>query len=177
MSPETWDPAGGVRARVGDVASWVSAADARHVTLAGGEPSEQPEATHALLDCLDPSLRVTLYSGRTREGLEADSRTAVRDLLCRVDLAVLGPYRRDLHAPLLWRGSTNQEIVNISGRVQVPDVDLPAGVMVRLRPRGVELIGVPPEPGAVGRVRSFAAELGADLDTSEEPLSFPFPVF
>jgi len=176
MSPETWSSTGGVLARVLDVAAWLPTTSSQYLTLAGGEPTEQAQGLNALLDCLTAEWIVTMYSGRTLAELKSDRRPGVSELLNRADLAITGPYRRELHAPLRWRGSSNQELVNISGRIELPDVDAPAGVEVRLRRGGIEFLGVPPQPDFDRQVRAASSALGAELQSSSDPASFPFPV-
>ena len=177
MSPDTLNHRGGVLADVEDIATWLPSTSSRNLVLSGGEPSEQAHAIHALLDRLDGEWIVTLFSGRDLDDLLADADPEVSRLVRRVDLAITGPYRRELHASLLWRGSSNQALINVSGRVQLPEVDESAGVVVQLRGVAINAaIGVPPAPDFVQHLRTAAASHGAALVPVSEPPTFPFPV-
>ncbi len=177
MSPGTLSHRGGVLADVDDIATWLSSTSSRNLVLSGGEPSEQAHTVHALLDRLDDAWIVTLFSGRDLDDLHADADHDVQRLARRVDLVITGPYRRDLHASLLWRGSSNQALINVSGRVQLPEVDESAGVVVQLRGVALEAaIGVPPAPDFAERLRTAAARHGAELVPVSEAPTFPFPV-
>ncbi|MEI7546436.1 MAG: 4Fe-4S cluster-binding domain-containing protein [Actinomycetota bacterium] len=177
MSPGTFSHRGGVLADVDDIATWLSSTNSYSLVLSGGEPSEQAPAVNALLDLLPDEWIVTLYSGRDLDDLLDDADPDVPRLARRVDLAITGPYRHDLHASLLWRASSNQALINVSGRVQLPEVDESAGVVIRLRESALDVaIGVPPAPGFEQHLRTAAARHGVALLPVSEPPTFPFPV-
>ncbi|MEK7422695.1 MAG: 4Fe-4S cluster-binding domain-containing protein [Actinomycetota bacterium] len=177
MSLDTLSHRGGVLASGDDIATWLSSTSSRNLVLSGGEPSEQSLAVHALLDRLDHDWTVTLFSGRDLDDLLHDVDPYVPRLVRRVDLAITGPYRRDRHASLLWRGSSNQALINVSGRVQLPEVDESVGVVVQLRGGALDAaIGVPPAPDFAQHLRTAAARHGVALVSASEPPTFPFPV-
>jgi anaerobic ribonucleoside-triphosphate reductase activating protein len=108
--------AGGRTASVDDVAGAYFANPLLDgVTLSGGEPFAQAEACAALARAArQRGLGVFCYSGMTFEKLAGAGRADWLDLLGQLDVLVDGPYvaaLRDL--TLLWRGSSNQRLVDV----------------------------------------------------------------
>lgn len=137
--PESW-PRGDGGTSVREVADWLRALPVEGLTLTGGEPLQQAGALERLLDLVD--LGVVLYTGHRYED--------IRDhpLLRRVDLLIDGPYRQDLHADLLWRGSSNQRLIPLTDRYRIEPPDRSAGLEYRFQPDGrFTFAGVPPWPG------------------------------
>lgn len=86
------------------------------VTLLGGEPFEQAEALVELSKQLkERRLSVMAYSGRTIGEL-MEKGGAYRELVELCDLLIDGKYIRAKAAPLLWRGSTNQNVHFITAK-------------------------------------------------------------
>jgi len=84
--------------------------DIEGVTLLGGEPFDQAEALVELSRQLkERRLSVMAYSGRTIGEL-MEKGGACRELVELCDLLIDGKYIRAKAAPLLWRGSTNQNV-------------------------------------------------------------------
>jgi anaerobic ribonucleoside-triphosphate reductase activating protein len=80
------------------------------VTLLGGEPFDQAEALVELSKQLrERRLSILAYSGRTIQELK-EKGGACRELVELCDLLIDGKYIRAKAAPLLWRGSTNQNV-------------------------------------------------------------------
>lgn len=173
MSPETTLAVGGVQARVADVAQWLESRPERHLTLSGGEPTIQAAALADLIDLLGPTWTFTAYSGFDLEVLVRRG-AAVTGLLQRLDLLIAGPYVQEQHADLLWRGSTNQVIHDLSGRVVLP-ADRSAGVEVRMREDALEVVGVPPVPRYAKTMHSALSAHGLKLLSSTSARTFPFP--
>lgn len=177
-SPDTWDRGRGLWASIADVAAWATATGLERLTLSGGEPAEQAGPLVELLDSLRRSRpwMVTCYSGRYRQALEASGDPAVDGLLGRLDLLIDGPYVAGLHAPVAWRGSTNQTLHRLSDRIDLP-VDRHAGLSLEVNDDGsFAFLGVPPVRGFRN---SFERERPGGLAAAEvrpDPRSFPFPV-
>ena len=182
MSPETWNPQAGVRARVVDIAAWLELQPSRNLTISGGEPVEQAGPLNALLDRLDGEWVVTVYTGHDLDALRppatspSPARPDVTELLDRIDLLIAGPYLPERHASLLWRGSDNQVIHELSGRATLPDDDRTAGVTFHMNETGLETIGVPPAPGFLRILNAEARQRGIRLRRPDEPRTFPFAV-
>lgn len=90
------------------------------LSLLGGEPFE-PENRSALIGLLRafrarfPDKTVWCYSGFTYEELIEGDRADVQMLLSLVDVLVDGRYVEELRDPsLLFRGSSNQRIIDVS---------------------------------------------------------------
>jgi anaerobic ribonucleoside-triphosphate reductase activating protein len=115
---------------------------------------------------------VTCYTGRRLEALRSSGRSDVIALLDRVDLLVDGPYLPGQHADLLWRGSRNQRLLPLSGRIELPAEDRSAGVDAVVDHDGsVAVVGVPPVRGFLPR---FEDALGVGTAVDIRPRTFPF---
>lgn len=149
--PESWRPGAGDESTVVALDSWVRGTLAEGLTLSGGEPFQQAAALASLLAAVGPlPLGVLCYTGHTHEALRSSTDPGHAALLARVDLLVDGPYVAERHAPLRWRGSSNQRLVPLTplGASWTEGADTPAGMEVTLDEGGApELTGVPPVRG------------------------------
>lgn len=139
--PEAW-PRGGRATPVEEVAAWLLPLPVEGLTLTGGEPLEQDAALARLIDLVraERDLGVVLYTGYRYEELRSP-------LLERVDLLIDGPYRRELHGDLLWRGSSNQRLLPLTPRYRLDLPDRGAGLEFRFGADGrFTFAGVPPWP-------------------------------
>jgi len=147
------------------------------MTASGGEPAEQAPALSELIDTArrERDWIVTCYSGYSLESLRRNIRPGTAALLDRLDLLIDGPYLVEQHASLLWRGSSNQRIHNLSGRVDLPLRDESVGVTpVISRDGSVEFIGVYPERETFDHLVNSLRRRGTLLSPSTSPRSFPF---
>lgn len=144
-------PLGGAPVPSAELAEWLALAAYDGATFSGGEPLLQARGLTTVIDAareLRPGLSLMLYTGYRLEWLRAKGSDAQRDLLERVDLLVDGPYIERRHAPLRWRGSSNQRLLDLSGR-HAADLrpDEPAGLEFELdEGLGALITGVPPVP-------------------------------
>lgn len=154
-SPEALDFAGGEAVSVADLAAWALAQDGiEGLTFSGGEPMAQAAGLCRLVDAVRAraDLGVVCYTGDTLERLRDEGTDDQRALLTRVDLLIDGPYIREQHAKILWRGSANQRLLPLTDRYRdllpVSEAeDRPAGLEAFIAESGlVHLAGVPPEP-------------------------------
>lgn len=177
-SEQTWASAAGALADTDDIVAWMSGSPLRHLTISGGEPMEQAPALTILIDRARRGRDwvVTCYTGYRIETLRRDIRPGTSELVKRLDLLVDGPYVEDLHAPLLWRGSSNQRIHNLSDRVELPTDDESVGVSAFIGSDGsFELVGVYPEPRMVEHLVESLGRRGTPVSVSPRPRTFPFP--
>lgn len=177
-SEQTWAVAGGVLADITDIASWMNASPLCYLTISGGEPMEQAPAIVELIDAArrDRDWVVTCYTGYGIEPLRRDLRPGTSALLDRLDLLIDGPYLVESHAPLLWRGSSNQRIHDLSGRVELPAADESVGVTPVIGSDGsFELVGVYPEPLMLDRLVEGLGQRGTPVSVSSRDRTFPFP--
>ncbi|MBE2318344.1 radical SAM protein [Solirubrobacter sp. CPCC 204708] len=144
-------PRGGTPYAVEALVDWLVAAGGDGVTFSGGEPMLQAAALTRVVDLLRtrrPGLSVMVYTGYRLEWLRRSGAPAQRALLERADLLVDGPYVERRHAPLRWRGSRNQRLIDLSGLHAgqlTPDVS--AGLELELDEQlGLLVTGVPPLP-------------------------------
>ncbi|MEW6280026.1 MAG: 4Fe-4S single cluster domain-containing protein [Candidatus Eremiobacterota bacterium] len=154
LVPDSWSPHGGFPVSVDEVADWVlSLPGCDGLTLSGGEPMAQAPQLAQLVDRIRArrDLGVVCYTGYRHESLKAPRQ---RELLSRVDLLIDGPYRREEHADLLWRGSRNQRLIPLTARYSIPSEDRSAGLEVRVLADGrFTFAGVPPWPDYLERLR------------------------
>lgn len=133
------------------------------ITLTGGEPFLQAAALTRVIDMLRvrrPTLSAMSYSGYRLEWLRAKGSRAQLDLLERLDLLVDGPYVERLHAPLRWRGSSNQRIHLLTPRHREElrqTEDMSAGMEWSFdSEQNLEWVGVPPVRGFARRLADAA---------------------
>lgn len=115
----------------------------------------QAEPLYHLVDRIRCSadLGVVCYTGYRLEDLLQSGTASQRAFLERVDMLIDGPYERDNHASLLWRGSANQRIILLSDRYRSAmgsssNVDESAGLQFFIGEEGlVRYAGVPAQPG------------------------------
>lgn len=129
-NPQSWDFSQG-RLMTTDELMEVIESDpyTRGVTFSGGDPMYQPEGFAELAEAIrerTPQKDIWCYTGFTFEALL--NMAPQRALLQQIDVLVDGPYVAALHdETLLFRGSSNQRLVNVrqslrQGRVVVlPD--------------------------------------------------------
>jgi anaerobic ribonucleoside-triphosphate reductase activating protein len=150
IAPET-HPLGGDAISIPRLAAWLSAVARDGITLTGGEPMLQSPAMCRLIDLVReprPDLHVMLFTGYRLEWLLRRGCDSQRELLRRVDLLVDGPYVERLHAPLKWRGSSNQRLIDLTGRTPGLEDDAPAGLEFELDEQlRLDVTGVPEAPG------------------------------
>jgi anaerobic ribonucleoside-triphosphate reductase activating protein len=148
-------------ARILDIAPAVDG-----VTFSGGEPFAQAASLAELSRWLRdarPDISLMAFSGYTLEHLTARGNDAQRGLLQMLDILVDGPYLRRRHAPLRWRGSTNQRLLRLSARHLDEELspDESAGIEIEIRPdSSIGFVGVPPMPG-------FRAAISQSLHAGE----------
>ena len=190
VSLHTWDPLDGLAYEIDVVAGMCNASRHSNLLISGGEPMEQAPALVELIDTArrDRDWFVTCYSGHYLEPLRdgvARAKNAphgeflrgTAELVERLDLLIDGPYVAPLHAPLLWRGSSNQRLHNLSGRVVLPPDDVPAGLTLVFDDDGsFHLIGVPPERGMLPRLVTALEERGTPVSVSPPRRALPMPI-
>lgn len=174
MSPDTFDVEGGWWARVDVVATWLASTPHHHLTISGGEPMDQAGVLARLVDLIrvERDWIVTCYTGHRLAELRDEPPPGATELLDRIDLLIDGPYVEPAHGRLAWRGSSNQVLHDLTGRVVLPP-DEPAGIAVHLEADGTfRFVGVPPEPRFVERFADLASD---SLPPSRTRSRLPFP--
>lgn len=169
MVPEMWNPQVG-----GELVDPVSLAGEllgddpdTHLTVSGGEPTEQPEAVAALLAAARSMGRTTwVYSGRTLDELLADDDEAVLSLLAEVDVLVDGRYEQSKRTSLPYRGSANQRVLHLTDAIpsDLSRTDSPRVSLTLDSDGGLVVIGVPP-PGFLARLEDGLENRGIRVNT------------
>lgn len=92
----------------------------RGITISGGEPFLQAPGLATLLRNArnEREFDTIIYSGYTLQGLKESGLPGIQELLGEVDVLIDGEYRFDLPANDGIRGSTNQIIHFLTGRIQ-----------------------------------------------------------
>lgn len=112
------------------------------ITILGGEPLQQKEATLALIERVKNfGLTVFLYTGYTP--MEFDD--TMRKCFDHSDIVVTGRYNQSLrNVNLRWRGSTNQVIHCPTGRYSISTLDEQNELEIVVNDDGkIELYGYP----------------------------------
>lgn len=176
--PESWARNTGETISVAALTSWVlQQPEIDGVTFSGGEPMEQALPLAEVIDNVRKSsdLGVVCYTGYTIEHIRDHGTSEQRDLLTRIDLLIDGLYVESLHAPLLWRGSSNQRLIPLSDRYLnvLPEpgsnTDRCAGLELFMESNGAfSFAGVPPENGFRKRFQALMLERGVAVATERE---------
>jgi len=112
-NPQSWDFGGGREMSLGEISEIVEEEDF-DVTLSGGDPLMNPEATGILVDAVNSTGHtVWIYTGYTwEEILESDN---LRKCVAKAECVVEGPFIvSEKDEDLKFRGSRNQRIVRVA---------------------------------------------------------------
>ncbi len=117
-NPETWSPTGGFLENTSNVASlFLEHEELDGITLSGGDPIFQPEAILSLLQQIKkakPEANVWIYTGYLFEDLLASGDKYISKILELCDVLVDGPFQLENKSlNCLWRGSTNQRLIDV----------------------------------------------------------------
>ena len=114
------------------------------LTLLGGEPLDQAPAVLELIEnCHTSGFDVMLYTGYELEELSKVQKQCVE----QSDIVIHGRYVEDLRSEnLLWRGSTNQDILINSQKYHDLELEERRQMEIHIDELGqVKVIGYPPE--------------------------------
>lgn len=169
VSPEDLPFSGGTVTAVTALADRLNALapEVTGVTFSGGEPMAQAGALAVLVDLLraERDWSVMSYTGFTVEHLRRHGDAGQHALLARLDILVDGPYLRDRHASLAWRGSANQRLHFLTGRHRPPVPDISAGLEFEVSENTLNWTGVPPVAGFRTTFETLMAAGGVPLRT------------
>ena len=89
------------------------------VTFSGGEPFAQAGALALLGDRVkEAGLTLVIYTGFTHNQLVRSHRPSWIHLMGITDLLIAGPYIESLACTGMYRGSSNQQVLPLSGRIR-----------------------------------------------------------
>ena len=122
FNPGMWSPDPAIRCDTEQLAKMITGVPGiRGVTFSGGEPFCQAPALSALGTRLrDAGLDILTFSGYPYDMLRRSPDPGWQRLLHLTDLLVAGPYVAALHCDLPLLGSSNQQIIVLSGRLSPP---------------------------------------------------------
>jgi len=109
------------------IAEWINSIDEiEGITFSGGEPFEQAIAISSVIELVNSErntpLSVFIFTGFDFETLGQSKDRAVQRLLSLTDMLSAGPYIASLSQEnLLWRGSSNQELIYLTDRYSRSD--------------------------------------------------------
>ena len=117
-NPQTWDMCGGTQMSIDELVDTIEEAFKENilmdgVTLTGGDPLYQPDATFSLCKKLkDLGINIWLYTGFTDEEITKDEQ--LMSIMKYIDVLVDGPFIESLKSlELEYRGSSNQRILDM----------------------------------------------------------------
>ena len=117
QNPETHDMQGGIETTVEAVVEDIlNTKYLDGVTLSGGDPMAQPEATKEIAQKLkEAGMDIWLYTGYAwQQIMEGKAGEAAKEVLTYIDVLVDGPFIESLLSEdVIWRGSSNQHLVNV----------------------------------------------------------------
>lgn len=149
FNPHTWAHKGGYEFDVDGIADALcSNVVRRGITISGGEPFQQPKELYELLRSIsdrDVDTDIIIFSGYTKGQLELN---VWYDLIVSeklADLIVAGPFiqERVIDTPRSLRGSDNQELIDITGKIDVTKLSDAPQVEVIVDSEGVTVTGFP----------------------------------
>jgi anaerobic ribonucleoside-triphosphate reductase activating protein len=118
-------------------------------TFSGGEPFAQAAGLAALISLArqDRDLTLICFTGYYLHDLESMSGNAgIWDLLSQVDVLIDGPYDKDLNDNRGLRGSSNQKVHYLTGRMIDFDFETqPRNAEIHVRNGEMLFVGVPPQ--------------------------------
>lgn len=138
-------------------------------TFSGGEPFCQATAISEVIDQVRSvrDMSAMSYTGYAIDDIKARADPSELGLLSRLDMLIDGPYVRELHTDLTWRGSSNQQVHFLSGRYAVVACDVDQrGTWLEFDiddRGGLFWMGIPPFDFA-NRLRRSMAQKGVLLD-------------
>jgi anaerobic ribonucleoside-triphosphate reductase activating protein len=169
VAPETLPFTGGETVSVHDLSrELLLLPDVDGLTFSGGEPMAQAAALSRLIDELRPNRDFSFlcYTGYTLGWLRASGSVAQKALLDRLDVLIDGPYLRERHTDLRWRGSDNQQVHFLTPRYRHLSPTLAdRGTWIDfevLPDESVRWMGIPP-PGFRELLPAALSEMGIDL--------------
>ena len=114
-NPQSWDFGAGRLMSTEEIMDIIKADPFADVTFSGGDPMFQPEGFAELARAIRAasSKSIWCYTGFTFEQIITNPRQ--KALLSQIDVLVDGPFIQSLRdESLLFRGSSNQRIINVS---------------------------------------------------------------
>lgn len=116
-NPESWDFDSGKEMEISDIVDKVDEYDNHKVTLSGGDPMYRKDEVLELIQELRkriPDINIWIYTGFTHDELLNLDDDVINNILSNIDVLVDGPFVEDLKSDdCLFRGSTNQRIINL----------------------------------------------------------------
>ena len=127
-NPQSWPFDGGREMTVEELMRIIEADPYANVTFTGGDPMYQAAAFAELAHAIHRRTNkdIWCFTGFTFESLIHQDQ---RELLSEVDVLVDGPFVQSLHDPdLLFRGSSNQRIIDVPASLYAGEVVLWEGL-------------------------------------------------
>ncbi|MDD1693206.1 MAG: radical SAM protein [Methanoregula sp.] len=115
----SWSFSSGITVSANELADRIlSIAGIEGVTFSGGEPFAQADALASVGEQVQQGrLTVITYTGYTYEQLIAHPDPGCNRLLRITDLLIAGPYMKNLACSDPYIGSSNQQVIPLTGRV------------------------------------------------------------
>ena len=126
-NPESWNEGGGEEVSVDELMRGIIIDPFAHVTLSGGDPLLQARGCAELAARVKAETDKTVwcYTGYTWEHLLSEGNADVMALLGNLDVLVDGPFVQSLrNTDLLFRGSSNQRLIDVQKSMQAGEVVL-----------------------------------------------------
>jgi anaerobic ribonucleoside-triphosphate reductase activating protein len=173
VSQDTWTQDATRRMNVSHLLAWCRemATDGLDgITISGGEPFDQADGLHTLLDGLNAwraqtqiDFDILCYSGYPFRQLQKIYPT----VLAKLDAVVPEPFNQHAMPGLKWRGSSNQTLIALSSRgvrVYSPwiNAETLSEMQIAVNDGKVWLIGIPPH-GGLDRIMQSCSEKGLQL--------------
>lgn len=146
-NPELLDFAGGVPRTIESILGDIYASGPLDgIALSGGEPFEQAKPLVKLCKRMRaPDMTVVCFTGYTLDELQTGNDPAWTELLKHIDLLIAGPYIHEIPCEDPLRGSSNQQLHFLSGRIAREDLDGIPRVEIIVEDGHVRITGLDPD--------------------------------
>jgi len=126
------------------------------VTFSGGEPFNQAAALTELAAILqEHGLTVMIFTGYTYKELKTGNRASWNALLSHADMLVSGRFIQEKAIKgISLIGSSNQEIVSITGKIAKPEGNSTPTIEIKITPHGIYITGFP-TPALIAKIKGM----------------------
>lgn len=146
FNPETHESTLGDLIDTSELVAWVQANEVEGVTISGGEPLAQADASLDLARrCSDAGLTVVMFSGYSWRYLSLRQPALLREVSENVDVLLAGRYDQSKRSARGLRGSSNKTVHLLSSAYSQADIEEVPEAEIMISPSGqVTYSGVDP---------------------------------
>ena len=142
------------------------------ITISGGEPMLQAAGLVKMIRLIKQQrdVDVICFTGfQYRNLCRFPENNAIHDLLSLVDVLIDGPYIQKLHTDKGLRGSENQNIIHLTGRLKHINLESqPRNIELLISPQHILMVGIPTTQMKAHQLINQMATLGRQKESVNE---------